>query len=225
MSTYCIYVFNMSFGNITYDRPKNAATTPTQLESEYKVSFPANNKVLIESFFTLDPANVAQVSTVTILLGSTGDEIAVEIEIGATSWVYRHKQTATDTVNSIASFLATLIDTNPNIAAKAVLGVITLTSVVPGQPFEVDTSTSTDPANSATATTAAATGTILHRKISETELTFAVNSAGFPIVSCSGKWYDGASVPVVKQTFGPLLGAGNSTVDSIQTAAGVPRPN
>lgn len=210
-------------GIITYNRPQNSATTPTELETEYRISSPSGNAILTEVFMTLDPDNVAQVSTVTLSLGSAGDEYAIAIAVGADSWVYRHKQTASDTTVSMAAFLAAIINTNTNVKASASSGVITITSLIPGQAFTPTVTESTTAGNLVVATPTANAGTALHRKIGQMIATFSVNNLGFPQISTSGSWYNGASVPVLQQNFGPLLGVGNATLDSIQTAQGVAR--
>jgi hypothetical protein len=67
----------MSVGTLSYDRPTSATVTATTLETDYQISFPSANTVRITQNLTLDPAAVAQVSTVTLSAGSNGDDIAV----------------------------------------------------------------------------------------------------------------------------------------------------
>lgn len=214
----------MPIGLIDYDRPRNTATTPTELEAEYRITTSQSNKIKTEWYLTLDPNNVAQTSTVTITAGSTGDEYAIKVSVNSTSFTYRHKQVASETATSIAAFLATLINTNPNIQSTSNAAVITIKSLIPGQAFTLANTESTTAGNVVIATTTANAGTALHRKIAEAELAFSANNKGFPVVSVSGKWYDGADLPVFKQTFGPLIGVGNVTLDSIQIAQGIARP-
>ena len=194
------------------------------MESEYRIVTSVANKITTEWYLTLDPDNVAQVSTVTITAGTTSDEYAVKVTVGASVLTYRHKQVASQNATAIAVFLATIINTNPNVTATSAAAVITIKSLIPGQAFTLDNSDSTTVGNVVIATTTANSGTALHRKIGEAELTFSASTAGFPVVSVSGKWYDGASSPVLKQNFGPLVGTGNSTLDAIQTAQGITRP-
>lgn len=211
-------------GGLDYNRPKDSSTTVTNLEAEYKIISTEINKTLIQWFLTLNPANVAQVSTVTITVGSETDEYAVAVTVGTSVMTYRHKQTADDTDNTIAAFLSKIINTNDNIFATHNLNVITITSLIPGQAFTLDNSDSTDTNKVVLATTTANSGTPLHRKIADVEVVFSIGANGFPRATFNGKWYDGSSVPVLRQNFGPLVGNGSDTVDSIQTAAGVARP-
>ena len=214
----------MPIGFIDYNRPRDVATTPTELEAEYRIITSVANKVTAEWYLTLDPDNVAQVSTVTITAGTTSDEYAVKVTVGSGAFTYRHKQVASETATSIAAFLATLINTNPNVAATSAAGIITIKSLIPGQAFTLANTDSTTVGNAVIATTTANSGTALHRKVAEAEITFSASTSGFPVTSVSGKWYDGASTPVMKQAFGPLVGTGNSTIDAIQTAQGITRP-
>ncbi len=215
----------MPIGVIDYERPRNTSTTPTELEAEYRISSAENNKVKIEWYLTLNPDNVPQVSTVTITSGSTGDEYAVKVTVGSSALTYRHKQVASETAASIATFLATLINTNPNVQATNVGGVITIKSLIPGQAFTLSNTDSTTVGNVVIATTTANSGTALHRKIAEAEIDFSANESGFPKISTSGKWYDAALSPVQKQSFGPLTGVGYATLDAIQLAQGIARPS
>ncbi|MBN3946428.1 MAG: hypothetical protein HWQ38_08020 [Nostoc sp. NMS7] len=214
----------MPIGVIDYDRPKNLATTPTELEAEFRVTTTTANAIKTEWFLTLDPNNVAQVSTVTITAGTTADFYAIQVTVGTDVHTYRHKQIASETATSIAAFLATLINTNANVQAQSSGNIITITSLIPAQAFVLSNADSTTVGNVVFATTTPNSGTVLHRKIADATLTFTANPAGFPSVNVSGNWYDGGLVPVLKQSFGPLVGTGNSTIDAIQTAQGVNRP-
>ena len=214
----------MPTSSITYPRPLNSSAITTELETEYRITIPSPNKTKIEVYATLDPANVPQVNTVTISTGSEGDEYAIGITVNNTEKVYRHRQTATDTATTIADFLTTLINTDSNVHATAATGVITIKSLIPGQAFTVDVSESATPANLEDVNTVENVGNVLHRKISEAEVTFSVSTSGFPVISISGKWFDGAATPVQRQLFGPLTGVGGLTMDAIQTAAGITRP-
>ncbi|MCC5616533.1 hypothetical protein LC605_15925 [Nostoc sp. CHAB 5836] len=214
----------MPIGVIDYDRPRDVATTPTELEAEYRIITSVANKITVEWYLTLNPDNVPQVSTVTITAGTTGDEYAIKATVGSSAPTYRHKQLAGETAPLIAAFLATLINTNPSLWATSAGAVITIKSLIPGQAFTLANTDSTTAGNVVIATTTANSGTALHRKIAEADMTFSANTSGFPVVSVSGRWYDGAASPALKQTFGPLVGTGNSTLDTIQIAQGIVRP-
>jgi hypothetical protein len=210
---------------LVYGREKNVSTVETTLETEYRIdSLTVGNRVRTEWYMTLDPAAVPQVSTVTITSGVTNDDYVVILTVDAVARAYRHKQVAGDNAASIASFLATLINTHPAVKAVAASGVITITSLIPGQAFTIANTGSTTVGNIVIATTTANSGTTLHRKIGEVDLTFTINATGFPVASVSGRWYDAASLPVQRQVFGPLVGVGYSTIDALQTAAGISRP-
>lgn len=213
----------MSVGTISYDRPTSATVTATTLETDYQVSFPSANTVRITQNLTLDPAAVAQVSTVTLSAGSNGDDIAVHLTVGSTTWVYRHVKAAGDTVTTMAAFLATLINTNPNVAATSSAGVITITSAIPGQAFTLANTDSTTVGNVVIATTTANSGTALHRKIVDLDIAFSVNPNKFPTITLGGSWYNGAASPVVALPVSVLTTSGPKSIDAYQTDAGIPR--
>ena len=213
----------MSVGTISYDRPANSTVVATTLETDYQVSFPSANTVRITQNLTLDPAAVAQVSTVTLSAGSTGDDIAVHLTVGATTWVYRHKKAAGDTVTTMAAFLAMLINTNPNVSATSSTGVITITSAIPGQAFTLANTDSTTAGSVVIATPTANSGTALHRKIVELDVAFTVNTNKFPTITLGGNWYNGAASPVVALPVSVLTTSGPKSIDTYQTDAGIAR--
>jgi hypothetical protein len=213
----------MSVGTLSYDRPTSAIVTATTLETDYQISFPSANTVRITQNLTLDPSAVAQVSTVTLSAGSNGDDIAVHLTVGGTTWIYRHKKAAGDTVTTMAAFLATLINTNPNVAATSAAGVITITSAIPGQAFTLANTDSSTVGNVVIATTTANSGTTLHRKVVDLDVSFTVNTNKFPTVTLGGNWYNGAASPVVVLPVSNLTTAGPRSIDTLQTDAGIPR--
>jgi hypothetical protein len=213
----------MSIGTISYDRPANSTVTATTLETDYQISFPLANRVRITQNLTLDPAAVPQVSTVTLSAGSDGDDIAVHLTVGSTTWIYRHVKAAGDTVTTMAAFLATLINTNPNVAATSSAGVITITSAIPGQAFTLANTDSTTVGNVVIATTTANSGTALHRKVADIDVTFAVNANKFPTITLGGSWYNGAASPVVVLPVSVLSTSGPRSIDTLQTDAGIAR--
>ena len=213
----------MSVGTLAYDRPANSTVVATTLETDYQVSFPSANTVKITQYLTLDPAAVPQVSTVTLSAGVTGDDIAVHLTVGATTWVYRHKKAAGDTVTTMAAFLAMLINTNPNVSATSSAGVITITSAIPGQAFTLANTDSTTAGNVVIATPTANSGTALHRKIVELDVAFTVNTNKFPTITLGGNWYNGAASPVVALPVSVLTTSGPKSIDVYQTDAGIPR--
>lgn len=213
----------MSVGTLAYDRPANSTVVATTLETDYQVSFPSANTVRITQNLTLDPAAVAQVSTVTLSAGSTGDDIAVHLTVGATTWVYRHKKAAGDTVTTMAAFLAMLINTNPNVSATSSAGVITITSAIPGQAFTLANTDSTTAGSVVIATPTANSGTALHRKIVELDVAFTVNTNKFPTITLGGNWYNGAASPVVALPVSVLTTSGPKSIDTYQTDAGIAR--
>jgi phage tail sheath gpL-like len=215
----------MPTGVIDYNRPKNTSTIATNLGSEYQITTTTENTITIDWFLSLDPTAIAQVSTVTISAGTLNDEYALTVTSGGSASEYMHKQVAGDTATTIASFLATLINTNPNVQAVSAGAVITVTSLIPGQAFTLANTDSTTPANVVIATTTANAGTAINRKIAEANVVFSASTTGFPVITLSGQWYDGSATPVLLQAFGPLTGTGNNSLDSIQTAQGIARPS
>ena len=213
----------MSVGTLSYDRPANSTVVSTKLETDYRISFPSLNTVRITQNLALDPAAVSQVSTVTLAAGSTGDDIAVHLTVGATTWVYRHKKVAGENVTTMAAFLATLINTNPYVAATSIVGVITITSAMPGQAFTLANTDSSTVGNVVIATPTANYGTVLHRKIVELDVVFTVNANKFPAITLGGKWYNGAASPVIALPVSVLTTSGPKSIDAYQTDAGIPR--
>jgi hypothetical protein len=123
----------------------------------------------------------------------------------------------------MAAFLATLINTNPNVAATSSAGVITITSAIPGQAFTLANTDSTTVGNVVIATTTANSGTALHRKVADIDVTFAVNANKFPTITLGGSWYNGAASPVVVLPVSVLSTSGPRSIDTLQTDAGIAR--
>lgn len=213
---------------ISYPRPKNEQTTTTALETEYKVVAPASgtNNVKIEQWMTLDPDNESFVGTVTLTAGTAGDEYVISVDDGTDDLIYRHNQTATDTATTMATFLAAIIDTHPGVRATSAAGVITVTGAIPGVAITVDTSSSTTPANVVAATSTPASGTALHRKISDITIGWTVDTSGFPTITVDEAiFYSGAASPTSVSTRTNIaVGKGSKTLDTIQTENGVARP-
>lgn len=213
----------MPTGSLTYDRPNSSTTTPVTIKTDYATSVPVADKTRITQYYNLDPDAVAQVSTVTLSAGSTGDDIAIHLTVGATTWIYRHKKTSSDTVTTMAAFLATLINTNPNVYATSALGVITIKSAIAGQAFTLANTDSTTAGNVVIATTTANSGTALHRQVAVVDVGFSINVNKFPEITLSGNWYDGAASPAVALPIASLKVAGPKSVDTLQTDAGIAR--
>ena len=208
---------------LSFERVQSTAVVTT-LETEYRKSVdPTNgNKHKTEQFLTLDPLCASQVNTITIALGVVNDDYAVVITSGTDVLTYRHRQIAGDTANSIANFLAKIIDTSSYVQATSNAAVITITGAVPGAAFDVDNTTSTTPANLVIAETTPPAGTPKHRKRWEIIYTFSIKPNGFETVSCEGACYDGANPGTVIQRFGPLaLADAPRSLSQIQTEQGV----
>ena len=195
---------SQDIANLTYNQVTTTSTSVSR-QIEYQVAPDAvnPNKLVVVGSLNLSDTAVPQVSTITITAGSAGNEYAVTVGVtGSPSFTYRHKQVAGDTAASIAQFLATILDTNPNIVASVSGAVITVTGAVAGVAFTLDNSQSTTVGNVVTATTTAAAGTPKHRKIFDASLIFSVNANGFVTIESDGKFYDAALMPTVLQTFG-----------------------
>jgi hypothetical protein len=220
---------DQAIASITYPRIKESATEATVLPMQYLVSF-AGNVAKTEWYATLDPTAIAQVTTITFTAGTTGDDYAVTVTANSVAYTYRHKQEASQNATAIAAFMAAIMDTHPGVSVTATGAVVTVTSSVPGQAVTFDKTQSTTASNVVIATTTANAGTPLQRKIGEASVTFAITDVnsngigGFPEISLSGKWYDGALSPTVTQNFGPLKSTAPKSANALQISAGIPQP-
>lgn len=231
-------------GTITYDRPRSAAATEsTTLASEFRLvqpldsnSNPVDNAVEVEWWQELDPAAVAEVSTVTITAGTDGDYYTVSVDDGTTSEAYTYQQVTGDDADAIASKLAKRLDLHPGIRAEidgTTANQINVTGVVAGTALAIDESASTTALNVTVAETTAASGTAKHGHLGTFRLTFGSRTVGgtvpktYPQVSVTGDWYDADTVSppaTVTTTISARLLEGDKTFDEIQTANGVDRP-
>lgn len=201
---------DQAVSSITYNRTD---VTPTTVTTEYRRSSDTTNanRQKIVQYMGLDSTAVAQVSTVTLALGTAADNYVVVIANGPDTKTYRHQQAAGDTANTLAEFLATIINTNPSVTATFADNVITLTSSVAGDDFVISNTGSTTVGNVVVATPTASAGTPKHRKRWEMFVNFNVTPQGFEQLTAQGFCYNGAEPPVQSVTFGPITLATSPT--------------
>lgn len=216
-----------NFGSITYNRPYASVTQSTALEYETRVTKTADGKVKLELYVTLNPANVAQVSTVTLTAGSTGDDYIVVVTSGGVAKTYTRKMQASETATVLAADLATLIDTHPAVTATSAGGVITITANVPGTAFTAANTGSTTTGNVVVATTTANSGTALHRLVAAMEVATDVkvsDQGSFLFQKMNGTIYDGSAIPAAVKTWTLESPTVSKSLDTLQTEAGISRP-
>lgn len=213
-----------ALGTLQYDRPRLSTTNPTTLKSEYRlVATTEENELKIQQYLSLDPVNVAQETTITITAGIDGDLYDAIIDDGTVSDSYSYRQSGAMTADELAIALAKRIDLHPGVRATVSTNVITVLGVIPGVNITFDESNSTTPGNLAITTPTAASGTPLHRLISETTINWTTDTLGFAKVSSQSNFYNGDEPPTLSNA-GALYDSKSSvSLDSIQTANGIDR--
>ena len=218
-----------SVGSLNYDRPKLANTDNITLPIEMRqMSGDAANEVKTEVWVSLDPANVAQQDTIAITAGVAGDLYSVAITVGANTETYIYKMKTGDDAVAIAIGLSKLLNVDLNIQATVAAGAteIKLKGTVPGTAYTIDVSDSTTAGNLAVTSDAVASGTALHRKIYDITLKIDLtvsDTGSFPKGKISTKSYDGATTPVLLQSFDLETPTHSKSLDALQTTAGVAR--
>ena len=218
-------VTEQAIGSLQYDRPKSVLTTAQNLATEYRLAATAEaNQMLIDQWVSLDPDNVAQVTTITITAGADGDLYDLEVDDGVNPDVYSYRQKGAMSATDIAMALARRLDLHPAIRATSANNIITATGVVPGVAITFDEANSTTPGNLIIADTTTANGTPLTRLISRTTINWQTDPTGNPKVNYQTTFYNGNETPEVNNN-GPLVeGKGSLSLDNIQTANGIARP-
>lgn len=160
----------------------------------------------IDFVVNMNDAAVAQVNTVTIAspVAAADSYYTVKITGVSTTTTFAFLSLAADvnSVTTIATNLATLINTHPEVVATNASGVITITGVVPGAAFtvtvdcRVKASDTQDSGKISTASVTAASGTAKSRKMFTAYLTLAVSS-NQPRVEASVTAFDGAASPTI----------------------------
>jgi hypothetical protein len=228
----------MPISNVTtvsYDRPVSTPTTSTVLPLRVEADVDATGKTVINLYATLDPANVAEVNTVVITAGATGDiyTLTVVDNVLTTEYQASYKQRSGDTATTIAAALATQLNASPIVKATAATGTVTVTSEIPGRNVTLAKTDSTVATNLVITTTTPPSGTVLEKKVGTLEVTVGVltgqadeNNNGLVFFNGKDIWYTATSdVTIQKQTTTPGRIGSNSplTLDAIQTANGVVR--
>jgi phage tail sheath gpL-like len=210
--------------SLTYDRV-TTTTTATTLPTAIEQSGLAN--VSTDVFYlTLQSTAVAQVSTFTIsgTLTSTDIVTATIAVTGGYSFKYSYEANASDTIETVGTRLATLIDTDPNVTASAAFAAststITVTSAVPGQAFTLTSGKTGTVTVGAAATGTANAGTAMRRKIAEATWTFDDSADGFITAKGQVKFYNGGSSPTLVSTQDTATYKHAQSIDAIRTAQG-----
>lgn len=160
----------------------------------------------VDFFVNLNDAAVPQVNTVTIAspVAAADSYYTVKITGVSTTNTFAFLSLAADvnSVTTIASNLATLINTHPEVVATSVSGIITITGVVPGAAFTVNVDCrvkSTDAQDSgkiSTASVTVASGTAKSRKMFTAYINLSVVS-NQPRFDAAVTAYDGAVSPTI----------------------------
>jgi|GEM_PF-6697516 len=218
----------LGVGSESYNRPLASSTVSTSIPTSFTVGIAetsGNEVITITKLANLDTANVAQVSTVTLATPTVGNTVALTVTANSVSNLYFYVVQTGDTATSVAAYLAKIIGAvDPNVSASAAAGVITLTSIVPGQAFTLANTGSTTPSNVVIATTTANSGTPLQVQTAIATLTFSVDSNGFQSIALGGNWYTGATTPVVAAAIPTLSAKTPVSYNTMQTNNGILPP-
>lgn len=210
--------------SLTYNRVVTT-TTPTTLPTAIEQS--GTGTVSTDVFYlTLQSDAVPQVTTFTIsgTLASS-DVVTATVAVGGSySFLYSYTANGTDTIQTVGTRLATLIDTDPNVTATAAFATgtstITVTSAIPGQAFTLTSGkTGTVTVGSATTGTANA-GTVMRRKIAEATWTFDDSTDGYITAKGQVKFYNGGSSPTLVSTQDTATYKHAQSIEAIRTAQG-----
>ena len=215
---------DQTVSSLTYDRVVTT-TTPTTLPTAIEQTAVGN--VSTDVFLlTLNSTAVAQVSTFTI--GgtlATNDVVNATIAVtGGYSFQYTYTANASDTVETVGSRLATLIDTDPNVTATAAFSAgtstITLTSTIPGQAFTPTTSKTGTVAIGSPTTTTANAGVAMRRRIATATWTFDDSADGFITAVGRVNFFNGAASPTQLSTQDTAAYKHPTSIEAIRTAQG-----
>lgn len=215
-------------GSLSYNRLRLVDSLPVTLQTNYDIlPSPAANQTVEDVFFDLDPAVIAQEDTITIAAGTTDDLYTVTIGDGTTTSTYTHRQTATDTADTVAASLAQVLDLHPGVRVTAATNVVTVKAVHGGEVITIDASTSSTPGNLVVASVTAPVGTPNYVKVmtitTTKELTDSGTDKGFPKVTMDVSFLDGDAVTPVQLSSKIVSSTGPRSLDTIQTNNGVIR--
>lgn len=205
-------------GSVLYSS-STTTTMDVTLQTSTVFSQAANGNDVVEKFINLNPDAVAQVETITITTSvpvvDSYFRVAIDDVGTANDRVYTLEfLTASGlTAPQIASRLAELINTNPDLRAVAVTNTIVITGATPGASTGAFTCTvgcfaktdnSAVAGKIATVTTTPASGTGKVRKLAKFEVQLASNNGTPELRVVSGIWYNGAEPGVQSSAFGPI---------------------
>lgn len=217
-------------GELVYSRPRTSLDVETTLATVYDILPPTvANATSEDVYFDLNPATVAQESTITIAAGSTNNLYTVSISDGTTTDIYTYRQETGDTGTIIATSLAQLLDLHPGVRVTSATNVITVKGVHGGQAITIDVSTSTTAGNLVVATVTAPSGTPLYAKLAKITTTKELTEAtagnnGYLRIKMETIYYDGDTVTPVVTTTKEVYTTSPTSLDKIQTDNGIARP-
>lgn len=214
---------NQVVETISYNRPRNAIANnlPASMSFSYD-SGTGKGKVTWE--LTLDPANVSQLTQVTITAGTAGD--LYRINIDGENYIYEMQ--SGETAADIATALAKRIDIDAAVYATVNSGVtnqIDIKGVVPGTAITINNTGSTNTANLTLVTPTAASGTPKHRKIAEVMIDTKITpDTYYPAIDMTTQFYNGDDpATTASQAATSRTETYRTSIDTIQTTEGVPR--
>lgn len=171
-----------SVGSISFPKqqPDLTVTRASKIVRR-QITEDSKSKDVIEFWVDFGGA-VAQVNTLTITAGTTGDDYIVDISNGTVSAIATYTMQTGDTATIIASRIAEeingLASTSALVSATVAGAVITITADNPGVAITYDVSESTTPANLVVAQTTASSGVAKMGKVSEVKIYFEIPSGG-----------------------------------------------
>ena len=217
-------------GTLDYNRPRTSTVVSTTLATVYDILPPTvANSTSEDVYFDLNPATVAQQSSITIAAGTTDDLYTVSIADGTTTDIYTYRQEAADTATIIATSLAQLLDLHPGVRVTSATNVITVKGVHGGTVITISVAAATTPGNLVVASVTPASGTPLYAKIAKITTTKELTEAtagnnGFPRIKMETIYYDGDATTPVVVTTKEVYTTGPSSLDAIQSDNGIARP-
>jgi phage tail sheath gpL-like len=179
---------------------------------------------------TLSSTAVAQVSTFTISgTLATNDVVTATLATSSPTYSFQYQYTAsaTDTIQTVGTRLATLINSDPNVIASAVFATgtstITITSSTAGTVFTLTTGKTSAGLTVTTGTTStAAAGTVMERQVAIATWTLGVSTDGYYTLTGAVNFYDGAASPVLLTTQTTAPYKHPKSIDQIRVAQAAP---
>lgn len=223
-----------TIGSLSYNET-STVSTPITLERQLRYSHLSSTVEQIEFWANADATSEPQVETITIsALPVSNAYLRVEVDgptVTGQAAVYLVEVITSEgslTTAKLATRLAKILDSHPDINAVASTNTVALTAAAPGTngAFTVTVSCLKASDNTtissiiATATTTAASGTGKVRKWGQFELAVVVDSDGKPQFKIqNGVWYSGAASPASAGNFGPFPFSGPLTCAALRAAA------